>query len=106
MRSHSLLFGALASRFFQPHACAATCLWIESAGFLKRYAENPGVPTVCWPECTPAMHFLLRISTEFSEKSVAKTTAHIDLLWRTSNSAIAEFELFTRHIGCSSVDET
>ncbi len=45
---HSLLFGALASRFFQPR------VWGESAVF-KRYAENLASRRVSWGECTPAI---------------------------------------------------
>src|SRR4029078_11092151 len=45
-----LLFGALALRFFQPRTCGAKALFFSNA------RRKAGVPTVCWAECTPAMH--------------------------------------------------
>src|SRR5689334_15821210 len=61
---HSLLFGALASRFFQPQDVARKRCFIN--------ARRKPVPTVtCW-ECTPAIHSIQFFCENFLTKSVAQ----------------------------------
>jgi hypothetical protein len=52
-----MLFGALALRFSQPPGCGTKAL-VSNARLKK-----PASRLVNWAECTPVVHFFLRIST-------------------------------------------
>jgi len=90
-----LLFGALASRFFP-----TTSLWDESAVY-KRYAEKLGVPTVNWPECTPAIQRIQIFLAIFITKDVAKARQRTRILWQPRHSKPQNTSVLGRHIACS-----
>src|SRR5688572_6533239 len=87
-RSPSLLFGALASRFFHPRSYGAKAL------FLKHYAEKLRVPTVNWRECTPANHSIQTIC-------VAEDRQEIPDVWRPCHTTRSKSLINNRHMGCS-----
>jgi hypothetical protein len=60
--SLSMLFGALALRFSQPPGCGTKAL-------VSNARRKACVPTVNWAECTPVVHFFLRISTYANEQN-------------------------------------
>src|SRR5690349_17824223 len=79
---HSLLFGALASRFFQPQDVARKRCFIN--------ARRKPVPTVtCW-ECTPAIHSIQFFCENFLTKSVAQDLHGPASLWRIRNTHLTQ----------------
>jgi len=85
-----LLFGALASRFFQPRDYGAKAL------VLKHYAEKLRVPTVNWRECTPANQSIQTIY-------VAEYRQEIPDVWRECHTTRRKSMIINRHMGCTLV---
>src|SRR6185503_17853579 len=87
----SLLFGALASRFFHPRSYGPKAL------VLKHYAEKVRVPTGYGRECTPAINGIQLLC-------VAEFRQEIPEVWRGRNSTLSKsriYLLLSRHVGCS-----
>jgi hypothetical protein len=74
--------------------------------FSQTLRRKPGVPTVCWAECTPAIQIFLRNSTEIYVEKCGRTSSTTPSLWQARNTRGPIPCNFTRHIGCTTILET
>jgi len=98
-----LLFGALALRFFQPPGCGAKALFFINA------RRKAGVPTVSWPECTPAMQSIQFFYANFGGETVAEDLqiqSGCGMYATDDKTFFCKTSHFDRHIGCSITSET
>ena len=64
-----MLFGALALRFSHPPGCGTKAL-------LSNARRKPASRLVNCDECTPVVHFFLRISTYVDEQKCGERSSH------------------------------
>lgn len=93
-----MLFGALALRFSQPPGCGTKAL-------VSNARRKACVPTVNLAECTPVVHFFLRISTYANEQKCGERSSHTAFMLHSSHTAIRKTLTFNRYVACSSSAE-
>jgi len=90
-----MLFGALALRFSQPPGCGTKAL-------LSYARRKPASRRFNWGECTPVVHFFLRISTYVHAQSVAYDLHRPAFMLHLGNTPIRKTLTFNRYVACSS----
>jgi hypothetical protein len=93
--SLSMLFGALALRFFQPQSCGTKALFSQT---LRRKALASR--RLVGAECTPAVQSI-QIFYETLREDCGGTSSQVLPMWPTRHTQFAETSFSARHIGCS-----